>query len=171
MRGSCCVAYLLHLSYPHPTDRRPRTELVRTNQPLSSDAFSAWGIGDRESVMEVQMATARLFNQEIPRVARLIDTLKEDALSPQDLITLVHQNGINVRHLGRLRSLTQVRAELLLPSVTVVLWVACVQESASLVCASLTSPADGVVSAPDADRNDASRRQERDPRHAPQGYL
>ena len=54
--------------------------------------------------MEVQLATARLFNDESPRVGKLINELKDDSLTAPELVALMHQNGINVRHMGRLRS-------------------------------------------------------------------
>lgn len=90
-----------------------RPELVRSNDvPLSSDAFSAWGIGDRESVIEVQQATYRLFNVVIPELRDAIDKLPVDSFNEQQLITMMHQAGVNVRHLGRLRTNMSVWREI-----------------------------------------------------------
>jgi len=108
--------------------RMLRPELVSDNAvPLSSDVFSGWGSYDtnREvSQNEVREATNRMYNERIPAVAAELESLDFDKLSGYyfsqrnttpavvqnfinelALASRLHTKGINVRHLGRVRSL------------------------------------------------------------------
>jgi hypothetical protein len=92
-----------------------RPELVKSNPvPLSSDSFTGFGMGDpahKTHNREVAEATDRLLTKVIPELAKKI--LKEEPRSDGSCITLsvldgsliteIHKEGINVRHMGYLR--------------------------------------------------------------------
>ena len=80
-----------------------RPEFVRAYQTaLSSDAFSCWGkIGGAEHNAEVIEATKYLHEQIIPKFA--IELSQRENESEIRLTELLHANGINCRHFGRVR--------------------------------------------------------------------
>eukprot|EP01130_Rhizamoeba_saxonica_P008963 TRINITY_DN3633_c0_g2_i1.p1 TRINITY_DN3633_c0_g2~~TRINITY_DN3633_c0_g2_i1.p1 ORF type:complete len:1291 (+),score=227.82 TRINITY_DN3633_c0_g2_i1:61-3933(+) len=110
-----------------------RPEFVLKNiKPLSSDGFSRWGQMDEnwmEHNREITKATQLLFDNVIPNVTIEIDAL-ESRYSAGSLITLfekiepilmLHSHGINVRHIGRVRRLSEssrIRDMLLVESVS-----------------------------------------------------
>eukprot|EP01127_Copromyxa_protea_P019964 TRINITY_DN6585_c0_g2_i1.p1 TRINITY_DN6585_c0_g2~~TRINITY_DN6585_c0_g2_i1.p1 ORF type:complete len:2103 (-),score=378.73 TRINITY_DN6585_c0_g2_i1:26-5695(-) len=72
--------------------------------PLSPNALMAWTKNDpnKEALdTAVKNATEHLLNTVIPKFAQFLDT--QDPTTSQ-LVSLVHQHGINIRHLGRVRS-------------------------------------------------------------------
>ncbi|GAM25978.1 hypothetical protein SAMD00019534_091530 [Acytostelium subglobosum LB1] len=88
-----------------------RPELVRTfDRPLSSDAFTGWGSEDpkqeqhNEDIIE---ATSHLFDIVIRQAATELESLAKQELFKDtfDIGPFVHKFGINLRHLGRLRSM------------------------------------------------------------------
>jgi hypothetical protein len=110
-----------------------RPELVLSNPvPLSSDSFTMWGSADpnfRQYNTDVRNCTIRLYNETIPAFAAKLDKVRrasfvpscgpekrrisshfqEPPTSPVMLITDMHREGINVRHLGRLRKHVESR--------------------------------------------------------------
>lgn len=86
-----------------------RPELVkRSDIPLSSDAFSKFQKDDpREKALneQVDVVTRMLFEEIIPQFAL---SLSESAAAAEfdegTLVGSIHRAGINVRHMGRLRS-------------------------------------------------------------------
>lgn len=80
--------------------------LMRFRIPLSSDAFSRWG-KDNNQVhnREAREATQYLLNVVIPQFANRLDEKWQTSIEPKyDLVSEMHREGINIRHLGRLRS-------------------------------------------------------------------
>jgi hypothetical protein len=100
-----------------PDARRPREvffKLFRSeflswyarNEPLSSDAFSAFAApADQiEQNRRVMQATLSLFRDRIPEVAEMLEALPVSGrVTGADLTRLVQQYGVNVRFLGRIR--------------------------------------------------------------------
>lgn len=100
-----------------------RPELVRKfNVPLSSDAYTLFGKrGAGVHNREVRMATEHLLYTLIPRFAGILDFQEstEDwpkhknhykiKITEEKLPEILHREGINVRHLGRVR--TKVTSE------------------------------------------------------------
>eukprot|EP01133_Synstelium_polycarpum_P010233 gene10233-11927_t len=88
-----------------------RPELVKSfEKPLSSDAFTGWGIHDPDHVehnQDVADATIHLYQVVIPRAAEdFIQRWKDGATSANwDVCVEAHKYGINLRHLGRIRAL------------------------------------------------------------------
>ncbi|KAL6049131.1 Histidine kinase A, variant 2 [Balamuthia mandrillaris] len=77
--------------------------------PLSSDAFTMFGEHDAEiHNREVIQATEQLLNVVIPEFAAWLQShychSTAFPLSPSRLIEDLHRTGINIRHLGRVRS-------------------------------------------------------------------
>eukprot|EP00941_MAST-03F_sp_MAST-3F-sp1_P005301 g5301.t1 len=88
-----------------------RPELVAVHaQSLSSDAFTAFGKGDRnyaEHCKNVHDATLSLVREVIPRVAREFASsasMDGGMLDPFCVGEMLHKRGINLRHLGLLRA-------------------------------------------------------------------
>jgi len=75
--------------------------------PLSSDAFSKFGASNSHlHNAEVQQATTELYTGLIPSFAKVLDTNwtnNKFSLHGVDFITRLHENGINVRMLGKVR--------------------------------------------------------------------
>eukprot|EP01119_Soliformovum_irregulare_P018159 TRINITY_DN5508_c0_g1_i4.p1 TRINITY_DN5508_c0_g1~~TRINITY_DN5508_c0_g1_i4.p1 ORF type:complete len:1482 (-),score=512.19 TRINITY_DN5508_c0_g1_i4:32-3964(-) len=90
-----------------------RLEFVRNfasnGTPLSSDGFSRMGLHNyQEHCAEIQAAYDFLVNQFIPEVATNLDN--DDKVRSefiQDIPKFLHKNGINCRHLGRIRNKCQ----------------------------------------------------------------
>lgn len=86
-----------------------RPEFVLQNkEPLCSDAFTAWNT-DPMLNDQVVKATLRLHQDIIPEFAKKISAPNvflsaETATLLQQLNTLIHQHGINFRHMGYVRS-------------------------------------------------------------------
>eukprot|EP01124_Arcella_intermedia_P011340 TRINITY_DN1774_c1_g2_i15.p1 TRINITY_DN1774_c1_g2~~TRINITY_DN1774_c1_g2_i15.p1 ORF type:complete len:1230 (+),score=292.57 TRINITY_DN1774_c1_g2_i15:486-4175(+) len=73
-------------------------------RPLCSDAFTGWIAGDpraKEMELAVVEATNQLYKQVIPQFANQVE---EREILPSELITQLHKQGINIRHLGRVRA-------------------------------------------------------------------
>eukprot|EP01119_Soliformovum_irregulare_P020731 TRINITY_DN6771_c0_g1_i1.p1 TRINITY_DN6771_c0_g1~~TRINITY_DN6771_c0_g1_i1.p1 ORF type:complete len:1301 (+),score=414.07 TRINITY_DN6771_c0_g1_i1:81-3983(+) len=89
--------------------------------PLSSDALSGFGRHDKDiHNEEVKLATEELFNTVIPRFAVFLDSMDEKKIKTFNLIQWMHREGINVRHMGKVRSHTKepiIRRMLLLEMV------------------------------------------------------
>lgn len=96
--------------------RMLRPELVKRYEfkgPLNSDAFSNFCTHDKErSCQEVTEATLYLFEKVIPEFAKKLSTRsvyqlmqRESTTVTFDLTEEMHREGINVRHLGRVRAL------------------------------------------------------------------
>ncbi|EFA80740.1 hypothetical protein PPL_06326 [Heterostelium album PN500] len=85
-----------------------RPELIRTyDTPLSSDAFSGWSAADpnyKSYNQDVTDATNHLYDVIIREAATELESRKDSDLKKLDLAVEVHKFGINLRHLGRLRS-------------------------------------------------------------------
>lgn len=87
-----------------------RPELVRGNdRPLSSDAFSGWQSSDSKSDAmneDVEEATKRLLETVIPAYPQtfLAPDFQVHFRSEVCNISDLHRRGINLRHLGRVRS-------------------------------------------------------------------
>eukprot|EP01104_Vermistella_antarctica_P016419 TRINITY_DN5584_c0_g1_i3.p1 TRINITY_DN5584_c0_g1~~TRINITY_DN5584_c0_g1_i3.p1 ORF type:complete len:797 (-),score=127.78 TRINITY_DN5584_c0_g1_i3:65-2455(-) len=104
-----------------------RYELVKTNPvPLCADAFSGFIFGHEgfdTHNQEVADATKRLFTEVIPEVARDLDEmalLSPDRAEQLHVTERLHRDGVNMRHLGRVRSLCQapcLRRRLLIEAV------------------------------------------------------
>ena len=94
-----------------------RPELVRSNdKALSSDAFTTWGMLDpkfKQYNGDVLQATCKLLYKIIPQFAKRLDEQFSEISGK--LITEIHREGINVRHLGQIRqhSTTSESKELL----------------------------------------------------------
>jgi Clustered mitochondria/Zinc finger, ZZ type/Translation initiation factor eIF3 subunit 135 len=90
-----------------------RPQLLKSfGQALSSDAFTGFGRHDAAiHNAEVVAATKHMFDVLIPRVADEIDvgmfSLRTPNATPSYITSLMHANGINVRHMGALRSMSQ----------------------------------------------------------------
>ncbi|KAL6070346.1 Clu domain-containing protein [Balamuthia mandrillaris] len=84
-----------------------RPELVKGNkQPLSSDAFSNFGRHQKEvNNAEVTEAYRRLIGVIIPSFSSWLDQQPISKPNIRDLISNLHRQGINVRYLGKVRSL------------------------------------------------------------------
>ena len=85
-----------------------RPEFVRRNPlPLSSDALSMFCDETRdeeEHSLNIKSATNRLVNEVIPQFAEWLSTRETDELNKMDLRFDMHRAGINMRHLGLIRS-------------------------------------------------------------------
>jgi hypothetical protein len=85
-----------------------RPELVASNiVPLSSDALTAWGRNDDKAEdhnEEVRQATMNLYTTVVPSFAQFLDGLSDDSFSKIRLTEELHRHGINVRHLGFVRT-------------------------------------------------------------------
>ena len=85
-----------------------RPEFVRRNPlPLSSDALSMFcddTLDEEEHSMNIKNATNRLIKEVIPEFALWLSTRQEDELNKMDLRFDMHRAGINMRHLGLIRS-------------------------------------------------------------------
>ncbi|KAL6074899.1 Rab GTPase domain containing protein [Balamuthia mandrillaris] len=88
---------------------RLRPEFVRNNSsPLSSDAFSKFGMQRPENNQEIMEATKRLHNETIPQFATWLDGKDSKWLSSkfvgEEIAAVVHKHGINLRKLGLIRA-------------------------------------------------------------------
>ena len=86
-----------------------RPELVRKfPKPLSSDAFTMFGIHDSEKHdAEVRQASEYLHNVVIPEFANCLSNDHDNHnISIDDIIIKLHRAGINIRYLGEVRSYT-----------------------------------------------------------------
>ncbi|KAL6071444.1 PICALM [Balamuthia mandrillaris] len=100
---------------------RLRPEFVRNNpSPLSSDAFSKFGMQRPENNQEIMEATKRLHNETIPQFATWLDGKDSKWLSSkfvgEEIAAVIHKHGINLRKLGLIRAkcrAKQVRSILL----------------------------------------------------------
>jgi Translation initiation factor eIF3 subunit 135 len=75
--------------------------------PLSSDALTNFQRHDpdrREHSSEVYAATRHLFNEVIPSFARDLNKQEIRPVDHIELVSLLHKRGINMRHLGIVRS-------------------------------------------------------------------
>eukprot|EP00698_Gefionella_okellyi_P019755 TRINITY_DN6103_c0_g1_i2.p1 TRINITY_DN6103_c0_g1~~TRINITY_DN6103_c0_g1_i2.p1 ORF type:complete len:942 (+),score=237.40 TRINITY_DN6103_c0_g1_i2:384-3209(+) len=83
-----------------------RHEFVRSlSSPLCSDAFTAWGRLDiRKHCGDVRAAYNVYLTQTLPAATADIDYLIANASPHERLISNIHRFGINIRHLGRVRS-------------------------------------------------------------------
>ena len=79
------------------------------NKPLSSDAFSQFTKHQPNHKLdnsEVEDATNHLFDEVIPSVAADLEavlmTRAEDFISTFRLSSMLHSNGVNIRHLFRI---------------------------------------------------------------------
>ena len=97
--------------------------------PLSSDAFSGFGrINCRENNEQVRQAT-RLLKERIRKFADDLNTQKVLFSSPANLIEVMHDRGINCRHLAMLRGCIKSstkKSPFLNTTVTKVLFTECV---------------------------------------------
>lgn len=84
-----------------------RPEFVKQNpQPLSSDAWTLFGIHDRrEHNTEVGNAVSRMRAETIPQFVKQLEERRIIPLHPEDLRDQMHSRGINMRYLGLVRSL------------------------------------------------------------------
>jgi hypothetical protein len=79
--------------------------------PLSADALSNWGReGCEMHNPAVQSATIHLLQQVIPSLARDLDSRSVSALRVP-VSEAVHRRGVNIRHIGLLRSYIRVNME------------------------------------------------------------
>eukprot|EP01091_Cochliopodium_minus_P013369 TRINITY_DN4293_c0_g1_i1.p1 TRINITY_DN4293_c0_g1~~TRINITY_DN4293_c0_g1_i1.p1 ORF type:complete len:537 (-),score=110.57 TRINITY_DN4293_c0_g1_i1:953-2563(-) len=83
-----------------------RPEFVKHYQrPLSSDSCTKFGKSNHLfNNKEIYDATLYLYQQIIPAFSKEIDKLTIDHLESYRLSEKIHQSGINMRHLGRVRS-------------------------------------------------------------------
>jgi Clustered mitochondria/Translation initiation factor eIF3 subunit 135 len=107
----CCyiidTARLMPPQTPSPQNPREvfyklfRPEFVSTyEKPLSSDAFSSFGLIEREKqCIGVIEATKELTERTIPKIAQLMS-----ANDAQHVTRYLQQRGVNVRYLGKVRS-------------------------------------------------------------------
>lgn len=75
--------------------------------PLSPDALTSFSRFDPEAVdrnREVIRATERLIQEVVPAMARQLASMRYDDLSKLDLSVYFHSNGVNIRHMGLVRS-------------------------------------------------------------------
>lgn len=80
---------------------------INSNGPLSPDAGSAFSRADPHAAArneEVRLATAKLINDIIPAAAVELCALPLSLLQDLDLVVFLHSRGINMRHLGYMRS-------------------------------------------------------------------
>ena len=78
--------------------------------PLSSDALSGWGGGSEAAVQHnerVRQATHHLLTVHIPAYAARLDSMDSTGAIVEPLSQEIHRQGINVRHMGMLRSLVR----------------------------------------------------------------
>lgn len=81
--------------------RMMRPELVRaSDRPLVNDVF----VCDAEQKRDLEEAHRRLIDTVIPEFARALDSKDRSSDEFQHLTSYLHQAGINVRHLGRVRA-------------------------------------------------------------------
>lgn len=81
--------------------------VVDAEGPLSSDAGSAFSRADPYASArneEIRLATVKLLEKVIPAAARELCILPLSSLQQLDLTVFLHSRGINMRHLGYLRS-------------------------------------------------------------------
>ena len=101
MKGKCLILRKCGATHLYNLLRREFVEDVPF--PLSSDAFSGFGrINCRENNEEVRKAT-RLLEERILKFADDLKTQKVLFSSPANLIEVMHDRGINCRHLAVLR--------------------------------------------------------------------
>jgi hypothetical protein len=75
--------------------------------PLSPDALTAFSKYDHEAVdrnREVIRATDRLIHEIIPTLALQLSHIRREDLSSLDLSVYFHSHGVNIRHMGLVRS-------------------------------------------------------------------
>lgn len=76
-------------------------------KPLSSDALSRWGkVGGRQNDWEVKQASEWLHHVLVPKCALQLDEMVMGVVIASDTIRvkdLLHQMGVNCRHLGKVR--------------------------------------------------------------------
>jgi hypothetical protein len=75
--------------------------------PLSPDALTAFSKFDPEAVdrnREVIRATERLIHEIVPALAHQLASMRHDELAKLDLSLYFHSNGVNIRHMGLVRS-------------------------------------------------------------------
>jgi hypothetical protein len=71
------------------------------SDPLSPDAFSGWGILDRDDHNpRISLATSILFERQVPKVAEYFDKYGESQLDLTKISDIFHRYGLNVRHIG-----------------------------------------------------------------------
>lgn len=84
-----------------------RPSFVRNYRlPLCSDGFSRF-IDPSESTemnKNLEEATDILFNTTIPALAQTLEKKTKLDISALELISKIHYHGVNIRHLGRIRS-------------------------------------------------------------------
>ena len=72
--------------------------------PLCSDAYSGFVTVDAQvHIQEVEEATRVLLDEEVPKVARMLDALDERKKEQVNLKEFLHENGINLRYMGLIR--------------------------------------------------------------------
>jgi len=85
-----------------------RPELVASYAfPLSPDALTGWGVNDPNNGKhndEVRDASNWLLTDVIPQFAAKLSKLSEGQLAKVRISDELHRKGINIRHLGRVRS-------------------------------------------------------------------
>jgi hypothetical protein len=75
--------------------------------PLSPDALTAFSKYDPEAVdrnREVIRATDRLIQEVVPSLAHRLASMRHEELAKLDLSVFFHSNGVNIRHMGLVRS-------------------------------------------------------------------
>ena len=82
-----------------------RSEFVRNyGTPLSSDAFSKFGVHDSEDHnTEIVQATKYLTGVIIPNFSQWIDSINEEEIPTLHIPELLHREGINLRYIGLVR--------------------------------------------------------------------
>jgi Translation initiation factor eIF3 subunit 135/Tetratricopeptide repeat len=83
-----------------------RPELVKSYpKPLCSDAYSGFVHvhSSDEHICEVDMATAVLLGEIIPRLAADLNALDAEARASVDVKAALHSEGVNLRYLGAVR--------------------------------------------------------------------
>lgn len=81
-------------------------QVLRSPRPLSSDAFTRFGMhGAADHNAEVLEATRTLLHRGMPVLARALATGALPIVSRRAIVDALHAAGLNVRHLGMLRVL------------------------------------------------------------------
>ena len=87
-----------------------RPELVKKfSKPLSSDAFSSFQRFDedkKEHNNDVIEATNMMMEKCVPKVAEIVNDLEKE-LKTRNLAQILHENGVNIRKIGFVRSLVE----------------------------------------------------------------
>ncbi len=95
-------------------DSIPGGEIIDLRGPLSPDAGTAFSRADPHAMQrneEIRLATIHLIQNVVPLVASELSEIPISILRDMHLSVFLHERGINMRHLGYLRSCIPTTSE------------------------------------------------------------